>query len=152
MGNDDTSSDELVPILERLASMAATEITVIGELPPVILHYWPNLPTRFVVITGERREHYRAGRSHYLDSIHALEEFERQIILTVCDPDEIYRNAAQSYTAILWRRLPSGRHMRVVIALAADENLSNSVITAWRPNARKYRRARELGRLLWERV
>ena len=148
-GSDESYLNE---VLFRLKSMADGEVTNIGELPAAIAQTWKGLSTRTVVITAERREHYRLGRRQYLVTGEALEEFERQVILTVRDPDEIYRNASQPFTAIMWRRVSPERHMRVVVALSTSEILSNSVITAWRPSARKYQKARDSGRLVWERV
>jgi hypothetical protein len=143
---------EINDVLGRLQSMGHAEVTVIGALPNVVSSLWAGLSTRTVVITGERREHYLLGRRHYFTSEVELEEFERQLILTVRDPDEIHRNETKPFTVILWRRVSPERHMRVVVALSGSEQLSNSVITAWRPSPRKYRKARESNRLLWEKV
>lgn len=126
-------------------------VTEIGQLPATVARFWPGLTTMIVVVTGERRSHYRAGRRDYFESQGALAEFERQLIQTIRDPDEIHRNEVQPLTAVLWRRVSPERHMRVVVALTNTAGLSNSVITAWRPNVRKYRKAQLAERLLWRR-
>ena len=132
--------------------MADGEVTNIGELPAAIAQTWKG--SRPGLLSSQRSVASTTDWDAAISvSGEALEEFERQVIyLTVRDPDEIYRNASQPYTAIMWRRVSPERHMRVVVALSTSEILSNSVITAWRPSARKYQKARDPGRLVWERV
>lgn len=98
-----------------------------------------------VVLTGERRRHYRERHA-------GIERYEG-LLQVLSEPDEVHRNISDPQVAIFYLKVDEKHFLRAagVLALQAGEK-KHSVVSFYLDRAKKVRKARKRGQVVWQRV
>jgi hypothetical protein len=134
-------------LLTRINVLGMTGTVEIGNIPKGALDFWPYRTSDRIVATGPQRDHWRLQHPELV-----LELLEVEMIRAALDPDSIHRGQHDDRpaTAIFMRQINDGYDIAVVVSVATQKSLSNSVITARKQN-RRIRLRREKRFEIWKR-
>jgi len=111
--------------MSRIEELGNSGVVVIGALREDIVGLWTADVSGncSVVLTGRRRAHYLARHPD-------MAIWERILLATLLDPDEVHRNREDPRVAIFYRLLYPGRYLRVAVLMQERVGvLRHSVIT-----------------------
>jgi hypothetical protein len=134
--------DDIDAILDALQDSDGLDVIHVGTLPASAMALWPSRVTDEVVITRIQRNHYLANHPELID-------YEREIVNAVRNPERIYRLRDSQLTIMCCFSQDRQHDIAVIVSIAADKALRNSVITARRQRRNRTGKPIHRHELIW---
>lgn len=139
------SLDRTFTTLEDIQKLSVDSVLNIGNINKEILLNWSQVSENsLVVLTGKQR-------AHYLENHKEMEKFERLLIDSVLDPNEVHRNKFDSMMAIFYRNVDDTHYLRTAVLMQKVENDKNHSILSYRiAGSSEVEKGRIDNRVIWK--